>query len=860
MSVDPKTQSLFAAIEAADYHLVKLIVDSGVALNSPNDGGLTPLAAAYRQGDMSIVKLLVTAGAELQASPSNRTTTSVVRENSYLRTENPQPSESPVRTDRLSQKDLVDFLKPSHPATPTAKVEVQPITPNHQDRREANGMMPAEAWQRAEAEATYTFDLDEIFDDSDRTLTSLTPPEIAKHRAPNKSAGDVEEGETYAIDLDFGSGLAGGMSAGDVEEGETYAIDLDFGSGLAGGMSAGDVEEGETYAIDLDFGSGLGGGMSAGDVEEGETYAIDLDFGSGLAGGMSAGDVEEGETYAIDLDVSGELNRDIADRAFKLPSPHLPPDLSEESTVQIDAPLGGNKTLLPTQRSLASPPSPPSTYDENATNSALMSAVIDNDLELVQQAIARGTNPNRYDWELSYAPLGMAIERGHVDIVRFLLAMGANPHSGSLSTTALGLAAQSGESEIIKLLLTMGVDVNTPVDRDGATPLMYAVKSGDLTTVQTLIAVGADPNVWVGTETPILIAAAAAHQDIYQYLYALVSAEIKHCADRDGEESIQTTLKRRLREQNRPVEKLIALATEGNLEEVKGAIELGIDIDAIGSQGHNALMAAAYYGHIPVLEALLAAAANPNLLSDGNDTWGHDLTALAIAASSFFASNRHEVVKLLVAGGADVNQQCAGGKTALMYAALAGSGYRACIQALIGAGADLDLRDEEGNTVLMLVAAAGNQSLHQMLCQAGASTVGMESIQLIQSATAGDKISVQALLTKGGINLNFDRGAALNCAVRGGHREVVKLLIDAGANVNLCGRSGTTPLAKAAYAGDAEIFRLLIQAGADIHLRTGNTRLYSCLEYAQMGLYRTEQAEDRQHAEIIRMLQQLGAR
>jgi ankyrin repeat protein len=488
-----------------------------------------------------------------------------------------------------------------------------------------------------------------------------------------------------------------------------------------------------------------------------------------------------------------------------------------------------------------------------------MMAVSDGDLEQVQKAIGSRSNPNRYDWELGYSPLGMAIERGHIDIVNYLLAMGANPYAGSISTNSLGLAAQCGETEIVQLLLKTGIDVNLPVNSDGWTALMCAVQSGDLSLVQTLVAAGANPNIWVGNETPILLAAKVADREIYNYLYHLVAPDLCRCADRDGEDTLQANLKRRVREQNRPIEKLIAVAAAGNVPEVQRAIELEVDIDAIGSQGHTALMAAAYYGHIAVIDTLLEAGANPNILSDGDEGWGAGMTALMLAAHSFFAPNRHEVVKLLVAGGAEIDRQGAGGKTALMYAALAGSGYRECVRSLIQAGADLNLRDDEGNTALMLVAATGNRELCNLLVQAGASTAGMESLDLIAASSKGDLDRVKQLLAQGGIRVNFDRGAALNNAASEGHTEVVKLLLSAGANVNLASRSGFTPLASAAYAGYGNIVRLLIQAGADPHLRTGNHRAYSPLEYAQMGLY-NHSTPDRQHAEIIRLLEQLGAK
>ena len=134
----------------------------------------------------------------------------------------------------------------------------------------------------------------------------------------------------------------------------------------------------------------------------------------------------------------------------------------------------------------------------------------------------------------------------------------------------------------------------------------------------------------------------------------------------------------------------------------------------------------------------------------------------------------------------------------------------------------------------------------------------LESIQLIQAAGTGNVDRVRSLLATS-VNLDLDRGAAIGNAAAAGHTKIVELLIQAGANVNLRDKLGFTPIASAAYAGYGEIVQLLIDAGADTQAPAGEAQSYSALEYAQMGLYQFER-DDLQHAQIIRVLQQLGAR
>src|SRR5262249_44299030 len=65
-----------------------------------------------------------------------------------------------------------------------------------------------------------------------------------------------------------------------------------------------------------------------------------------------------------------------------------------------------------------------------------------------------------------------------------------------------------------------------------------------------------------------------------------------------------------------------------------------------------------------------------------------------------------DTLKLLVAGGADVNGKSGDGRTALMQAA--GDGRVEIVQFLMDHGADMEMKDEAGRTAWMY-AAMGNQ-------------------------------------------------------------------------------------------------------------------------------------------------------
>jgi ankyrin repeat protein len=215
--------------------------------------------------------------------------------------------------------------------------------------------------------------------------------------------------------------------------------------------------------------------------------------------------------------------------------------------------------------------------------------------------------------------------------VQLLLKSGADPAIGNLCDSALGLAAASGQVEIAKLLLEHGVDWNESSGEENYTALMAASLGGHLEMVKLLIATGADVNAWSQGETPLLYAAQAGHQDVYDFLYPLVEEDIRRYTDRELQKGIQ----QRQREQCPDVEEFIYAAMMGNLKDVEAAIAHGIEVNAIGANGQTALMYAVNSGHIPMIRALLAAGADPTLQTTAGKT------ALMLAA------NNQEIARLL---------------------------------------------------------------------------------------------------------------------------------------------------------------------------------------------------------------------
>ena len=157
----------------------------------------------------------------------------------------------------------------------------------------------------------------------------------------------------------------------------------------------------------------------------------------------------------------------------------------------------------------------------------LMSAGADID-ESAPDGIGGNTNArSRFVPDTDAAALLVAIDSGHSELARFLLARGAGPDHDGAGRTALHAAVQRKMPEVVAALLEHGADPDPRMTRRlpfvsrritqnngmtpsniGATPFFLAASYNDLKSMQILVEGGADPTLQTDDETTALMVAA----------------------------------------------------------------------------------------------------------------------------------------------------------------------------------------------------------------------------------------------------------------------------------------------------------------------------------------------------------------
>jgi ankyrin repeat protein len=264
-------------------------------------------------------------------------------------------------------------------------------------------------------------------------------------------------------------------------------------------------------------------------------------------------------------------------------------------------------------------------------------------------------------------------------------------------------------------------------------------------------------------------------------------------------------------------------------------------IRSVDESGSTPLILAAYWAGPAEVKELLARGADPNAKNDGG------VAALIPATDSL------ETTRLLVEAGADVNARTEDGSIALMVAARR-AGAAPVVAYLLDKGSDIAAWTHDGATALHRAAQSGDVDTLKLLLQRGADVNAHQEtgpVPLASAVVSGHGVAVRYLLSKGAKPNVGDVG--LSRALFHGNVEIVKALLEAGVelkdsgNMVFPGFGGPEPilvLACFSYGADPQIVRMLLDRGADPTAKS------------QQGKTPLELARERGYEEVARMLVQ----
>ena len=267
----------------------------------------------------------------------------------------------------------------------------------------------------------------------------------------------------------------------------------------------------------------------------------------------------------------------------------------------------------------------------------------------------------------------------------------------------------------------------------------------------------------------------------------------------------------------------------GSKEALQFIIDHGADVNAKNKQNRTALMLASKKGNIDGINVLLKAGANQAIVDVDGNTWLH------YAAGEFGSK---ETLQVIIDHGADVNAKNKQNITALMLASWKRNTDGIV---LLQVGANQAIVDLYGNTWLHYAASGvGEKEALQVIIDHGADVNAKNKLNhtALMLASGNGNVDVMNMLIKTGADPDIEDANGntwLHYAMYGDfNKEVLKVIIDYGADVNAKNKENITALMLGSKTGNTDGINVLLQAGANQAIvdDDGNTWLH----YAASGV------------------------
>ena len=431
----------------------------------------------------------------------------------------------------------------------------------------------------------------------------------------------------------------------------------------------------------------------------------------------------------------------------------------------------------------------------------LVNAVKNRDVATVRTLLKQRIDPNAPDVD-GTTPLIWAAHNGDSETGKLLIAAGANVKATNrYGVSALIETAILGDVAMMDALLKAGADANSTYGA-GETSLMLAARTGNLNAVKLLIDRGANVN---GADefkgyTPLMFAATENQPAVAKLLIergANVNAASRRFQFGELKSASGGALMERAEGGMTP---LHYAAREGSVETGEVLIAGGADVNAPEPQHKfTPMLIAVYNGKYDFVSLLIKHGANVN---DGSLYMAIELRNMDTYSNrpnppeTDRTLTATDIVKMLLAHGADPNQvfeknppqiQTQGtvtvpaGATAFYRAVKAAD--LTVMRMLLDKGANAGLAIKNGGTPLMLAAGGGPARTQEE--------------EVVDKAGRADPVEVVKMILDAGADINAvndQENTAVHLAAQRGSDKVLQYLVSRGAKLDLKNKQGKTPV------------------------------------------------------------------
>lgn len=464
------------------------------------------------------------------------------------------------------------------------------------------------------------------------------------------------------------------------------------------------------------------------------------------------------------------------------------------------------------------------TSDQLILNARLVDAVKESNISMVKKILIMGADPNAEDDSTS--ALYISVSRKDAELVKILIKYGLDLKNCPYASEAFSLAASNFDLEIVKLLVQAGIDINAG---DSLTPLHHACSryrddplNGYLT-IQYLISKGADVNAIcrndLNRKEEILCEAVACDDPKLVKLLLDAGTDVNTLNVYHA-----TPLMVAAGMKNKNTKKIIQLL-----------LKYGADVNVKQGGGETALYNVLYH-HNPdpeiiksfiqkgaiVHEKEMCCAArngNPEIFNILHKTRPKiDYTEILYNAGEGGSVEIISIIEAKESGNPKLKENML---SAFFQATK--NGHLKTVEYFLNNGADVNYRrNNDAEPVLLIASEQGHLEIVKLLLSRGADVNKVDdhgSSSLIAASINGQAPVVEWLLKNGADINHFEdpywHRNPLLCACYYNQLDVVSILIEKGADLNVKNKEGESPLGIAISQRNYNLVTLLLEKGVD---------------------------------------------